>query len=159
MLHITHGTAHIRILICTPTGSHHGPWNSLVLYLGGIIGVQWAVDSAIGTGFYKLLSLLAKLYMPQMPLFICQHSAITETTVKQRLLAIIWFDSHWESPGFFGIHAIFSGINTRDASLHGEPSLYHIPTSFVHIGPISLLTNRPCHGPWTGLGDSGTVWP
>ena len=30
--------------------------------------------------------------------FICQHSAITETTVNQRPLAIIWFDSHWESP-------------------------------------------------------------
>ena len=22
-----------------------------------------------------------------------------------------------------------------------------------------MLTNRPCHGPWTGLIDSGTVWP
>ena len=32
--------------------------------------------------------------------FICQHSAITETTVNQRPLAIIWFDSYWESPRF-----------------------------------------------------------
>ena len=32
--------------------------------------------------------------------FICQHSAITETTVNQRPLAIIWFDSYWASPRF-----------------------------------------------------------
>ena len=37
--------------------------------------------------------------------FICQHSAITETTVKQRPLAVIWFDTHWEIPGFVGIRA------------------------------------------------------
>ena len=41
----------------------------------------------------------------------------SQTTVKQRPLAIIWFVLHWESPGFVGI-AIFSAINTRDASLH-----------------------------------------
>ena len=44
--------------------------------------------------------------------FICQHSAITETTVKQHPLAIIWFDTHWESPGFIGIHANISGIKS-----------------------------------------------
>ena len=32
--------------------------------------------------------------------FICQHSAITETTLNQRPLAIIWFDSYWASPRF-----------------------------------------------------------
>ena len=37
--------------------------------------------------------------------FICQHSAITKTTVKQRPLAVIWFDTHWEIPGFVGIRA------------------------------------------------------
>ena len=32
---------------------------------------------------------------------------------------------------------------------HGIPcSLFHILTSFVHVGPIGRLTNRPCHGPW-----------
>ena len=30
---------------------------------------------------------------------------------------------------------------------HGIPSLFHILTIFLHIDPISLLTNRPCHGP------------
>ena len=33
------------------------------------MGAQWAVDSAIGTGFYKLLSVFAKLYTPHMPQF------------------------------------------------------------------------------------------
>ena len=65
--HMRHGTAHIRFLICTSTGSHHGPGNSLVLHIGGTLGVQWAVDSTIGTGFYKLLSVPAKLYTPHMP--------------------------------------------------------------------------------------------
>ena len=77
---------------------------------------------------------------------------------KTAPISHFWFASHWESPSFIDIHAIFSAINTRDASLHGIPSLFHIPTSFMHIGPISLLTNRPCHGPWMGLIDSGTVW-
>ena len=77
--------------------------------------------------------------------FICQHSAITETTAKQHPLAIIWCILHWESPSFVGI-ASFCAINTRDASLHGISILFHILTSFMHIAPISLLTNRPCHG-------------
>ena len=69
--------------------------------------------------------------------FICQHSAITETTVKQCPLAIICFDPRRESPGFI---AIFSGINTRDAS-YGIPSVFHILTSFVHM-TYQLLTVR-----------------
>ena len=87
--------------------------------------------------------------------FICQHSAIIETTVKQHPLAFLWFDFHWETPGSVGSskHA-----HHRET---GYPvcSTFHILISFVHISPISMLTNRPCHGPWMGLGDSGTVWP
>ena len=93
--------------------------------------------------------------------FICQHSAITETTVKQRPLAVIWLDTHWEIPGFvvseLGIHAIFSGINTwRVITGYLVCSTFELASC---IWPISLLANRPCHGPWTGLGDSGTLWP
>ena len=69
MLHIPQGTAHMRILLCTWRGSRRGPWSSLVLYLDVTIGAQWAVDSAIGTGFYKLLSVFANLYPPHMPQF------------------------------------------------------------------------------------------
>ena len=42
---------------------------TVFLYLGVTIGAQWAVDSAIGTGFYKLLSVFAKSYPPHMPQF------------------------------------------------------------------------------------------
>ena len=35
-------------------------------------------------------------------IFICQHLAITETTVKQHPLAFIWFDFYWETPGSLG---------------------------------------------------------
>ena len=38
-------------------------------YLGVTIGAQWAVDLAIGTGFYKLLSVYAKLSPLHMPQF------------------------------------------------------------------------------------------
>ena len=56
-----------------------------------------------------------------------------------------------DSRGFVCIRAIFSAVNARVT--HWIHSLFHILTSFVHIGPINLLTNRPCHGPWTSLGD------
>ena len=108
VLHIPHGTAHIRIPLCTRTVSHHGPWNSLVYILSNY--THLTCRNSLG-----------------------QRSAITETTVKQRPLAIIWFDSRWENPGFVGIHAIFSGINTHDASLRDIPSLFHILTRFVHM--------------------------
>ena len=50
------------------------PWtvkqsSFLVIFFGGTIGAQWAVDSAIGTGFYKLLSVFANLYTPHMSQF------------------------------------------------------------------------------------------
>ena len=51
-----------------------------------------ALDS---TKSYRFLSNYTHLTCRNI---LCQHSAITETTVKQRPLAIIWFDSHWESP-------------------------------------------------------------
>ena len=49
--------------------------------------------------------------------------------------------------GFVSASALVSAaVNTR-VFAHGTPSLFHILTSFVRIGPISTLTNRPCHGP------------
>ena len=65
--HSTRHRTYIRIPLCTRTMSHYRPWNSLLLYLGWTIGVQWAVDSTIRIEFYKLLSVLVKLYTPHMP--------------------------------------------------------------------------------------------
>ena len=87
--HRTWRRTHSDSFICTPTGSYHGPWNSLVTNLCETIGDLPAFDSAIGSGFYKLLSVFAKLYAPHIPIFYITTSAITETTVKQRSFAII----------------------------------------------------------------------
>ena len=71
---------------------------------------RFALNSTSSYRFLSNYTYLTCLY------FICQHSAITEITVKQRPLAVIWFDTHWESPGFVGIRAryprYFSGIKT-----------------------------------------------
>ena len=122
---------YIRILMCTRTGSRHGPWNSLVLYLGGTIGAQWAVDSAIGTGFYKLLSVFAKLYTPHMPQFYMptfgNHRNNNKIAPISLYLVRLPLGVHWESPGIVGIK------HTRHR--HGNTSLFHNLTtgSFVHI--------------------------
>ena len=94
MLHIPQGTAHIWILICTWTGSRRGPWNSLVLYLGGTIG---AVDSTIGTGFYKLLSVFANLYTPRMTQSYMPTFGTHRNNNKTAPISVIWFDFHWET--------------------------------------------------------------
>ena len=83
-------SAYIWTLICTWTGWRHGPWNSLVTNLLQTIGVLPDIDSAIGSGFYKLLSVFAKLYVPHIPIFYITISTITKTTVKQCSFAFIW---------------------------------------------------------------------
>ena len=50
----------------------------------------------------------------------------------------------------FGSHTLRSAIFLGRLSRKASPSLIHILTSFVR----TMLTKRPCHGPWRGLGDS-----
>ena len=121
----------------------HGPLNSLVTNLRETIRVLPALDSAIGSKFYKLLLVLAKLYAPHIPVFHITTSAITKTTVKQRSFAFIYL---------FGSHTLRSALFVAPLSTHASPSLFHVLTSFVCTSPIIMLTNRPCHGPWRGLG-------
>ena len=158
MLHIPHGTVHIRIPLCTRTVSHHGPWNSLVLYFGGTIGVQWAVDSAIRIKFYKLLSVHVKLYTPHMPKFYMPTFGNHRNNSKTAPISHYLVRHPLGKPRFrWCIHAILSGINTwRVITGYLVCSTFELASC---MWPISLLTNRPCHRPWTGLGDSGTVWP
>ena len=49
--------------------------------------------------------------------FICEHSVITETTVKQRPLVFIWFDIHWETPGYVGFSKLSLMWKTLTSSL------------------------------------------
>ena len=70
MLHIPQGTAHIcGFFYARAKGPAVDLETVYFLYLGVTIGAQWAVDSAIDTGFNKLLSVFAKLYPPHMPQF------------------------------------------------------------------------------------------
>ena len=116
--------------------------NRETVYFSETIGVQPAVDSTIVTGFYKLLSGFAKLYTPHMPKCYmptfgnCRNNSIS-SDIQQP----------WDSQGFVCISVIFSTVNARVT--RGIPSLFHIITSFVHVVPISMLNNSPCHGPGT----------
>ena len=65
----SHMAPHIYWFPWMRTGSRHGPRNCLSLYLGETIGVSASLDSAIGTGFYKLLSVFVILYMFRMSKF------------------------------------------------------------------------------------------
>ena len=150
MFHIPHGFAHIPIPMHAESVP---PWT-----VKQSTFISWwdhwsstSLDSAMGTRFYKLLSVFALLYTLHMSkLYI---PTITETSVKPHPLAFILFGfQYWESPSPAGpisvsISSIFSTVNTyvTQHRLVCSTSL----TSFVHVGSISMLTNRPCHGPWT----------
>ena len=154
LVHIPHGPAHIMIPICTPTGSHQGPWNSLVLYLGETIGGQSPIDTAIGAGFYKLLSIFGKSYTPHMSKFYMQTFGNCRNKSETAPISLYFVRlSTLGKPGFVYISVIFSAVNT--CVTHGIPSLFHVLTNFVHVGPISMFTNRPCHGPWIVIESRG----
>ena len=148
----THSTGHriyiyiyiyMRILLCTWKGSRRGPWNSLFLYLGGTIGAQWAVDSAIGTGFYKPLSVFAKLYPPHMPQF------YMPTIGNHRYNSKIAPISHYLIPTSTGkalalvaSYAIFSAVNTRHRPI-SEVGKKHLPAWLVYAAATTCMSEMP----------------
>ena len=67
--HPTWLRTHSLTTTCPPTGSRDRLWNCLYVYLGETIGVSASLDSAIGTQFYKLLSVFDILYTPHMRKF------------------------------------------------------------------------------------------
>ena len=116
--------------------------------------VQPAIDLAIRTAFYKLLKVVAKLYTLRMPKFSIRTFGNLRNNCETVFIWLFVISSRGIT-GFFCIGAIFTKVNAPVKL--GIPSLFYIPISFVHMGPISMLNNRPCHGPWTGLGDSA-LW-
>ena len=58
--HPTWLRTHSLTTTCPPTGSRDRLWNCLYVYLGETIGVSANLDSAIGTQFYKLLSVFTR---------------------------------------------------------------------------------------------------
>ena len=106
------------------------------------------IDSAIGTGFYKLLSVFALLYTLLMsklyvPTFVNHRNNSKTASVS---LYFVWL-STLGKPVFVYISTIVSAINTY-ATQHRIVCFTSL-TSFMHVGSISMVTNRPCHGPWT----------
>ena len=114
----SHMTPHIYWFPWMRTGSRHGPWNSPPLYLGETIGVSARLDSAIGTGFYKLLSVFAILYTKfYMPTLINHRNNSKTAPISLYFVRV----SSW-------------------GSLPQDTCLFYILTSFVHVGPLDMLT-------------------
>ena len=149
------------IPVSTPTGALHGQWSCQVLWdhrdsssrrFGDWRWILQAVDFR-----QTICTLQVEILYANVRQSPKQHSAITETRNNQRSFVFISFEFQQRIAQASFASAIFSSAVTTRVT-HGIPSLFHILTSLVHIGPLSLLTNRPCHGPWTNLGDAGTVW-
>ena len=87
--HHTWHRTHSNSYICTLTGRSMD--HETVQYYIFVTTSESRQPSTrwFGSGLYKLLSVFAKLYAPHTPIFYITTSAITETTVKQRLFAFI----------------------------------------------------------------------
>ena len=97
--HPTWLRTHCLTTTCPPTGSRHRLWNCLAVYFGETIVVQPVSTRRLALNFTS--SCRFSTYCTHLTCrnFICQHSAIVETTVKQRPLSFILFDWRWrESP-------------------------------------------------------------
>ena len=130
----SHMAVHIYWFSWMWTGSHHGLWNSLPLYLGETIGVSASLDSANGTGFYKLLWVFAILYTLRMLKFYMPTLINHQNNSKQCPLAFIV--SEFQA-GEACLSTIFSVVNTKAIQ---DTRLFHILTSFLHVGPLDMLT-------------------
>ena len=95
--------------LCMRTGSSHGPWNSLVLYLGETTGVQPASTTILqpttgsldSTGRLVLDFTSCYRFSPNYTHLTCQNviwqrSAITDTTVKQHPLDNQIIKKNWD---------------------------------------------------------------
>ena len=112
-----------------------------------------SLDSSTGTGCYNLLSVFAILYTPHMPKFYMATCGNHRNNSRTALISL--FFKRLSTPGKPGFAAALFLVRLTTASQHhvvtrGIRSLFHIlTTNFVHVGPISMLTNRPWHGLWT----------
>ena len=86
---------------CPPTGSaidSHRLWNCLAVYLGETIGGQPVSTRRFALHFTSCCRFSTYCTHLTCRNFICQHSAIVETTAKQCPLAVILFNCRcWES--------------------------------------------------------------
>ena len=104
-----------------------------------------SLDSVIGTGFYKLLSVSDILYTPHMPKFYMPTFGNHRNNSKTVPISIYLIQIPTaNSPGCIYTSAIFSAVNPSCVTTHGIPSLFHILSSFVHVGHISMPQAPTC---------------
>ena len=138
----SHMTPHIYWFLCTWTGSRHRPWNSIVYIL--VRSLQFShPNSAIGTGFYKLLSVFALLYTPHMSKFYIPTFGSHRNNSGTVPISLYFVPG--PQTGVAHIIAIFSTINTscRHHQLPGacardSSSLFHIFRA--RRSTVSMLT-------------------
>ena len=96
---------------------------------------QWILRAAVGFRQIIPISYADILYYN-----ICNH----RNNCKTASICLYLFVSH----------TLRSPLFLARLSAHASTRLFHILTSFVRTSPITMLTNRPCHGSWRGLWDS-----
>ena len=116
----SHMALHTYWFLCTRTWFHPEQWNSLLLYLGVTIGIQPASTLWLALDFTSCYRFSPYYKCFKCQNFICQHSSITETTVKQHPLAFTLFDFQ---AGIACISIIHSLVNSCGTTLrqHGIP--------------------------------------
>ena len=128
--------------------SCHGSWNSLVTYLCETIGVLPALDSAIWQWILQTAVGFRQIIRTSHTDILYYNISNHRNNCKTAFIGLY----------LFGSHTLWSALILAWLSTHGSPSVFHILTSFVRTSLITLFTNRPCHGPWRGLGDCDP-WP
>ena len=127
----------------------HGPWNSLLLYLGETIGVQPASTRRLAQDFTSF----------------CRFSPYNKYMIHMSKFYMPTFVNHWNNRKTAPISLYFVRLSTLGkrvfvyiSTIFNAANTYVTPhrivcsislTSFVHVGSISMFTNRPCLGLWT----------
>ena len=112
-------------------------------------GVQSAVDSATGTGFYKLLSILTKSYIPDMSKFHISTIGNCWNNNKTAPISLNFVDFEDWTAWLCSHQRYFITVNLNTYVTKGMPGLFHILTNWMYVLSVGSPTG-PCHGPWTG---------
>ena len=118
--HPTWLRTHSLTTTCPPTGSCDRLWNCLYVYLGETIGVSASLDLAIGTQFYKFLSVFDILYTPHMPKFYMPTLGNRRNNSKTAPISLYFVRlSMLGKLSFASNSAIFSAVNNYVTTLRG----------------------------------------
>ena len=110
LFHILNGYPHI----CSPTGTCHGPWNSLVVSLVWPLLACQSSTRRLAMDFCMLLQAFAKLYIPHMPKFCMPTFGNGPNNTKTESICLyrVFFPTCVGKPG-----TIFSAhVNVRQTS-------------------------------------------